>query len=47
MGKPKRKLNSAEKLARKERRKQFMTVFVNGKTDVPPKCVGLRHDNAQ
>ena len=31
MGKPKRKLTSAEKLVRKERRKQFMTVFVNGK----------------
>ena len=31
MGKPQRKLTSAEKLVRKERRKQFMTVFVNGK----------------
>jgi len=31
MGNPKGKLTSAEKLARKERRKQFMTVFVNGK----------------
>jgi len=31
MGKPKRKLTPAEKQARKKRRQEFMTIFVNGK----------------
>ena len=31
MPKPKRKLTAAEKRARKERKKNFMTIFVNGK----------------
>jgi hypothetical protein len=31
MSKPKRKLTAAEKRARKERKKDFMTVFINGK----------------
>ncbi len=31
MGKRKRKLTAAEKQARKERRKKFMTIFINGK----------------
>jgi len=31
MGKPKRKLTPAEKRARRERRRQFMTLFRNGK----------------
>ena len=31
MTKPKRKLTAAEKRARKERKKNFMTIFINGK----------------
>ena len=31
MKKPKRKLTSAEKRARRERKKKFMTIFINGK----------------
>ena len=31
MPKPKRKLTAAEKRARRERKKDFMTIFVNGK----------------
>lgn len=31
MSKPKRKLTAAEKAARKKRREEFMTIFVNGK----------------
>jgi len=31
MGKPKRKLTPAQKRARKKRRQEFMTIFVNGK----------------
>ncbi len=31
MGRRKRKLTAAEKQARKERRKKFMTIFINGK----------------
>ena len=31
MPKPKRKLTAAEKRARRERKKNFMTIFVNGK----------------
>jgi hypothetical protein len=31
MRKPKRKLTAAEKRARKERQKNFMTIFINGK----------------
>ncbi len=31
MAKPKRKLSAAEKRARKQRRQEFMTIFVNGK----------------
>jgi 16S rRNA U516 pseudouridylate synthase RsuA-like enzyme len=31
MAKPKRKLTAAERRAKKERKKNFMTIFVNGK----------------
>jgi hypothetical protein len=31
MGKHKRKLTAAEKRARKQRRKEFMTIFIHGK----------------
>ena len=31
MPKPKRKLTAAEKRARKERKKKFMIIFINGK----------------
>ncbi len=31
MPKPKRKLTAAEKRARKERKKNFMTIFIHGK----------------
>ena len=31
MGKPKRKLTAAEKRARKKRRQEFMSIFINGK----------------
>ena len=31
MARPKRKLTAAQKRARKRRRKEFMTIFVNGK----------------
>mgnify|MGYP001126132481 CR=1 FL=1 len=31
MPKPKRKLTAAEKRARKERKRNFMTIFINGK----------------
>ena len=31
MPKPKRKLTAAERRARRERKKNFMTIFVNGK----------------
>ena len=31
MAKPKRKLTPAEKRARKKRREEFMTIFINGK----------------
>ncbi|HVX13656.1 MAG TPA: hypothetical protein VHC22_20905 [Pirellulales bacterium] len=31
MAKPKRKLTAAEKRARRERKRKFMTIFINGK----------------
>jgi len=31
MGKPKRKLTTAEKRARRERKKKYMTIFIGGK----------------
>lgn len=31
MAKPKRKLTAAEKAAKKKRRQEYMTVFINGK----------------
>jgi hypothetical protein len=31
MGKPKRKLSPAEKAEKKRRRREFMTIFINGK----------------
>jgi hypothetical protein len=37
MAKPKRKLTSAQKRARRERRKKFMTVFINGKQKRVPR----------
>jgi len=44
MKKPKRKRSAAEKRARRERKKQFMTIFVNGKqkrVSRPPLIDGL------
>jgi hypothetical protein len=37
MSKPKRKLTSAEKRARRERKEKFMTVFINGKQKQVPR----------
>jgi hypothetical protein len=37
MKKPKRKLTNAEKKARRERRKKFMTIFVNGRQKRVPR----------
>jgi len=37
MRKPKRKLTAAEKRARRERRKNFMTIFINGKQKRVPR----------
>ena len=47
MGKPKRKLTTAEKKARRERKKQFMTIFINGKQKRgprPPQIDGMDVD---
>jgi 16S rRNA U516 pseudouridylate synthase RsuA-like enzyme len=47
MGKPKRKLTKEEKRARKKRRQEFMTIFVNGKQKQvrrPPTIDGLDVD---
>ncbi len=47
MPKPKRKLTKAEKEARRERRKKFMTIFVHGKQKSvprPPEIDGLPVD---
>jgi hypothetical protein len=35
--KPKRKLTAAEKRARRERKKNFMTIFINGKQKRVPR----------
>jgi hypothetical protein len=35
--KPKRKLTAAEKRARRERKKKFMTIFINGKQKRVPR----------
>ncbi|HBH52170.1 MAG TPA: hypothetical protein DDY91_09785 [Planctomycetaceae bacterium] len=37
MPKPKRKLTAAERKARRERRHQFMTIFINGKQKRVPR----------
>jgi hypothetical protein len=37
MKKPKRKLTTAEKRARRERKKKFMTIFINGKQKRVPR----------
>ena len=37
MAKQKRKLTSAEKKARRERKKNFMTIFINGKQKRVPR----------
>jgi hypothetical protein len=37
MPKPKRKLTAAERRARKERKKNFMTIFINGKQKRVPR----------
>jgi len=47
MGRAKRKLTAAEKRARKKRRKEFMTIFVNGKQKRvrrPPRIDGMDVD---
>ena len=44
MPKPRRKLTAAEKRARRERRRKFMTIFLNGKqkrVPRPPTIDGL------
>ena len=45
--KPKRKLTAAEKRARRERKKKFMTIFINGKqkrVPRPPEIDGMPVD---
>ncbi len=37
MKKPKRKLTAAERRARRERKKNFMTIFINGKQKRVPR----------
>lgn len=47
MGKRKRKLTAAEKRARKQRRKEFMIIFINGKQKRvrrPPTIDGMEVD---
>jgi len=47
MKKPKRKLTSAEKAAKKKRREEYMTVFMNGKqkrVKRPPTIDGIPVD---
>ena len=47
MGKPKRKLSPAEKAEKKRRRREFMTIFINGKQKRvrrPPTIDGLPVD---
>ncbi len=47
MGKPKRKLTAAERAAKKRRRKEFMTIFINGKQKRvrrPPTIGGMAVD---
>lgn len=47
MGKPKRKLTAAEKKARRERSKKFMTIFTGGKQkrdSRPPQIEGMDVD---
>ena len=47
MGKPKRKLTKAQKAEKRRRRKEFMTIFVNGKqkrVPRPPTIEGLPVD---
>ena len=47
MAKPKRKLTAAQKKARKKRRKEFITVFINGKQKRvrrPPTIDGMEVD---
>ena len=44
MAKPKRKLTAAQRRARKRRRKEFMTIFINGKqkrVKRPPTIEGM------
>ena len=44
MAKPKRKLTAAERRARRERKKKYMTIFINGKqkrVPRPPEIDGL------
>lgn len=47
MGRPKRKLTAAEKRERRERKKKFMTIFINGKqkrVPRPPQIDGMDVD---
>lgn len=47
MGKKKRRLTSAEKRARRERREKYMTIFINGKqkrVPRPPEIDGMDVD---
>ncbi|MFA6292470.1 MAG: hypothetical protein WC637_11845 [Victivallales bacterium] len=47
MGKPKRKLTPAEKAEKKRRRKEYMTIFINGKqkrVKRPPTIDGMDVD---
>ena len=37
MAKPKRKLTAAERRARRERKREFMTIFINGKQKRVPR----------
>ena len=47
MGKPKRKLTTAQKAAKRRRRREFMTIFINGKQKRikrPPTIEGMSVD---
>ena len=48
MSKPKRKLTTAEKAAKKRRREKYMTIFINGKqkrVKRPPTIEGMDADD--
>ena len=47
MGKPKRKLTAAEKAKKRQRQKEYMTIFINGKQKQvkrPPTIEGMSYE---